>query len=318
MKAALALIAAIVGAAPSLAQLASIGPFTGTQSESFEGAQVMNQTCMPQRVFSNTGDLCWSFFCFIGPHGGAYFFGSTGTAAEITFDQPVARFGGYFGTNSNTPNATFTFYDVNGGVIAVLLGAVPNDCGWHWLGWDAGSGAAIKRVLCSSQFGGGFLDMDDLTYDSGSGGQPPTAYCTSGTSSGGCVPSISANNNPSATLASPCTVSIANVESLKSGIVFYGINQAGFTPHPWGSGSNSFLCVKSPTQRTGVQNTGGTSGGCNGTLTFNWNAYQTAHPTSLGNPFSAGSKVYVQGWYRDPPATKTTSLSNALELTVVP
>ena len=42
------------------------------------------------------------------------------------------------------------------------------------------------------------------------------------------------------------------------------------------------------------------------------------HPTTLGNPFAVGQDVFVQGWYRDPPAVKTTNLSNALKLTVRP
>ena len=43
-----------------------------------------------------------------------------------------------------------------------------------------------------------------------------------------------------------------------------------------------------------------------------------ANPSALGNPWTAGDKVYVQGWFRDPPACKTTSLSNAVELTYLP
>jgi hypothetical protein len=149
-------------------------------------------------------------------------------------------------------------------------------------------------------------------------GQAPVVYCTAGTSTHGCVPSISANANPSATFANPCNISITNIEGLKAGIVFYGINQNGFTAHPWAVGSNSYLCVKSPTQRTGVHNSGGTLGACDGTLLFDWNAYQTANPSSLGSPFAAGQRVYAQGWYRDPQASKTTNLSDALEMTYIP
>jgi len=43
-----------------------------------------------------------------------------------------------------------------------------------------------------------------------------------------------------------------------------------------------------------------------------------AFPGSLGTPFSAGDKVYAQAWYRDPPASKTTNLSDAVELTMLP
>ena len=96
------------------------------------------------------------------------------------------------------------------------------------------------------------------------------------------------------------------------------VNQTGFTTHAWATGSNSFLCVKSLIQRTGIGNSNGTTGACNGALLFGWNAYQTSHPSALGNPFAVGQKVYAQCWYRDPPAPKTTNLTDAVELTCVP
>jgi hypothetical protein len=78
------------------------------------------------------------------------------------------------------------------------------------------------------------------------------------------------------------------------------------------------LCVKAPTQRTGVQNSGGTLNACNGTMTLDVFNYLTNHPTALGNPFSAGQNAYFQGWYRDPPSPKTTSLTDGLQVTFVP
>ena len=161
----------------------------------------------------------------------------------------------------------------------------------------------------------GNLTSWDLCFDVPSG---PSAYCTSGTSSNGCVPSISASAQPSATLANPCNITIASVEGQKFGIIFYGINNTGFTPAQWAVGSNSFLCVKGPTQRTGSVGSGGTLGLCDGALSLNWNAFITANPGAVGTPFAAGNHVYVQGWYRDPPAPKTTNLSNALEMTYQP
>jgi hypothetical protein len=146
----------------------------------------------------------------------------------------------------------------------------------------------------------------------------PSSYCTAGTSTNGCVPAISATAQPSASLASACSISISGLEGQKFGIIFYGINNTGFVPTAWGVGSTSFLCVKGPTQRTGTANSGGTIAACNGALSLNWNAYQTANPGSVGNPFAAGNHVYVQGWYRDPPAPKTTNLSDALDMTMQP
>jgi hypothetical protein len=149
-------------------------------------------------------------------------------------------------------------------------------------------------------------------------GGPPPAYCTAGTTSSGCVPAISGSHAPSVSGANPCSILVANVEGAKNGLLFYGVDNTGFTPTPWGSGGTSHLCVKAPTQRTAPQSTGGNAGQCDGQLVLDWNAYQSANPGALGQPWSTNDKVYVQAWFRDPPAVKTTNLSDALEMTYVP
>jgi Tol biopolymer transport system component len=146
----------------------------------------------------------------------------------------------------------------------------------------------------------------------------PATYCTAGTSSHGCVASIGASAYPSVALGSACSISVANVEGHKFGLFIYGIDNTGFAPAPWVSGSASYLCVKPPVQRTPIQSSGGTANACDGAFALDWNAYQSTHPLALGNPWSAGDKVYVQAWFRDPLAVKSTNLSNALELTYVP
>jgi hypothetical protein len=143
-----------------------------------------------------------------------------------------------------------------------------------------------------------------------------TTYCTSGTSTNGCNASISASGPLSAALSGGCTLTAANVEGQKVGLIFYGVT--GPIGSPWGAGSSSFLCVKSPTQRTPAMSSGGTASSCDGALSLDLHAFLTANPSALGAPFNVGDKVYAQGWYRDPPAPKTTNLSNGLELTVVP
>ncbi|MCC7012784.1 MAG: hypothetical protein IT454_09505 [Planctomycetes bacterium] len=147
---------------------------------------------------------------------------------------------------------------------------------------------------------------------------PIVTYCTAGTSTNGCVPAITASAQPSVTLANPCLISVSALEGQKNGLLFYGVNNSGFTPNAWGVGGTSFLCVKAPTQRMSTQSTGGNVGQCDGALSEDWNAYQGGNPGALGNPFAAGQKVYVQAWYRDPAAVKTTNLSNGLELTCQP
>jgi hypothetical protein len=166
--------------------------------------------------------------------------------------------------------------------------------------------------------GGSFFSsralVGSVTYVLGGGG--PVVYCTAGTSSNGCVPAIGGNGSPSVSAVSGFVISVANVEGQKQGLLFYGISGRNNTP--WGVGGTSFLCVKAPTQRMGVQSSGGTSGACDGGLSQDWLAFVAATPGALGVPFSSGQQVNAQGWYRDPPAVKTTNLSDGLEFTTVP
>jgi hypothetical protein len=146
----------------------------------------------------------------------------------------------------------------------------------------------------------------------------PATYCTAGTTTNGCNASIGATGTPTIGQTSGFSIGVSNVEGQKAGIVFYGIDNTGFTPTPWAVGSTSFLCVKAPTQRMTTQSSGGTAGQCNGALSIDWLAYIAANPGALGTPLSAGQEFFGQAWFRDPPAPKTTNLSNAIRWTVCP
>jgi hypothetical protein len=147
--------------------------------------------------------------------------------------------------------------------------------------------------------------------------QGTATYCTSGTSSLGCVPGISGTGTASASAASGFTIGVANLPGQRQGLIFYGVDNTGFTPTVWGAGP-SFFCVKSPTQRTPPSSSGGTDNVCNGSLSIDWNAFRAANPTALGVPFASGDLVYAQCWYRDPPASKSTGFTNALQFVVAP
>lgn len=144
----------------------------------------------------------------------------------------------------------------------------------------------------------------------------PYVYCTAGTSTSGCTPSIGASGTPSLAASSGYTLSATSLEGQKQGLFFYGVGGAVISP--WAPNSTSYLCVKSPTQRMPAQNSGGVAGQCNGAFAQDWLAYLNANPLSLGAPFAPGTPVNAQAWYRDPAATKTTNLSDALEFVVVP
>jgi hypothetical protein len=191
----------------------------------------------------------------------------------------------------------------------------------------AGANVAISCHICVDPANPGALAICALQsgppahvvlYSLGVSVSTVVNYCTPSTTSHGCVPVMSSNGLPSVSATSGFTVTAANVEGQKQGLIFYGINNTGFTPLPWSPNSTSFLCVKSPTQRTPVQNGGGTLNACNGVLSVDLLAFLAANPGALGSPFAAGSPVYLQAWFRDPPAPKTTNLSDALQVTMLP
>ncbi len=136
-----------------------------------------------------------------------------------------------------------------------------------------------------------------------------TAYCTAGVTTNGCVPAIAGSGSASSSAGAGFTISISSVEGQKAGLIFYGVQ--GAKAAPWGTGS-SYLCVEAPVSRMASQSSGGTAGACNGVFSQDWNAFIAAHPGALGQPFGAGSTVWAQAWFRDPPAPKSTNLSNAL------
>ena len=174
--------------------------------------------------------------------------------------------------------------------------------------WDVGG---IDGVDASNQFRGIWMYRTTAATE-------PIEYCHArapGTG-GGCLPTITASAHPSATLASPCVITATALDGARSGLFFYGTN--GAMVSPWCSGSSSRICVRPPTARTGLQSTGGTAGACDGTLALDWNQFQNSNPGALGSPFAAGDVVHVQGWFRDPAACKTSSLTSAIQLVHAP
>jgi Tol biopolymer transport system component len=145
----------------------------------------------------------------------------------------------------------------------------------------------------------------------------PLTFCTAGLSSNNCQASIGASGVPSASASSGFVLTTTSVDGARSGLYFYGVDNFGFEPTPWGAGSSS-LCVKGPVQRTTLLDSGGNAGDCSGVLTLDWSAYIAANPGALGAPFAAGDRVQVQAWFRDPGNALSSSLSNALRVVLAP
>ncbi len=167
-----------------------------------------------------------------------------------------------------------------------------------------------------------FLDIDGGFRDQGFPGVQASLcgnfvnYCTAGTTTGGCVPTMNFAGSPSATATSGCVLSVNSVDGQRTGLIFYGVS--GRVAFPWSAGSTSWFCVKSPVQRTFVHNSGGNPGFCNGNFSVDWNQFRATYPGALGSSIAPGTKVQTQAWFRDPPAVKTTNLSDAMEFTVCP
>jgi len=139
----------------------------------------------------------------------------------------------------------------------------------------------------------------------------PDPYCTAKLNSLGCTPAINGSGLASATSAAPFVVQCVNERAHRSGLLFYGYAPRA-TPYQGG-----WLCVQSPSQRTPIQDAGGTPGvdDCSGVYSFDFNARIQSGVDSALVP---GALVYAQFWSRDPGASFQTNRSDALRFGVAP
>ena len=140
---------------------------------------------------------------------------------------------------------------------------------------------------------------------------PPMIYCTPKTSSAGCTSLIatSAPADAPVSLANDYQVTCSNVQGLKNGLLFAGINGPATIPFAGG-----VLCVRPPTKRGPFMNSGGTSA-LNCTGSFSTTVNNAIIPTGLDA--GAGNTGWYQYWYRDPmngAGSLGTALSNGVAL----
>lgn len=129
-------------------------------------------------------------------------------------------------------------------------------------------------------------------------GGSSNGFCPSGISSEGCIPLFTASGANLVTIGAPGN---------RTGLYFFGVNGPRFTP--WAPGSTSWLCARGPLRRSSAMTSGGQFGQCDGSYTHNIAGALSA----AGVP--SGTTVHLQCWYRDPPAPKQTSLTNAQVIT---
>lgn len=214
------------------------------------------------------------------------------------------------------PNATVTFeaFDAFGVSLGTVVATHQGDGTYYgttdddrFYGVEYSGGISALRI---SHVGSG-IEIDHLQYDLPCPAANASVYCTSKTNSLFCQPKIGFEGCPSASSPTACRVTGSAFLNKKNGLLFYGQQPLG------AAFQGGFLCVKSPITRTNVQNSGGSPSGsdCTGTYQFDLNALVQ----SGGDPnLVVGATVHLQWWARDPNDPFTTSLSNALALTIGP
>jgi hypothetical protein len=187
--------AAATLAGSACAQIATIGQFTGPYTEGFETQAALRDTpyqCLPGRIFNGTADICdpqsseliipqfWSLFCQASPHAGARYVVGLSTPLEITFDQAVNGFGGYFATVGGQDGGEVVFF--NGATQIATLPFTTSQCTYTWSGWQSTAPFTRVRIIGNSSFGdGGYIHMDDLEYRLGTGPAPCYPNCDGST-----------------------------------------------------------------------------------------------------------------------------------------
>jgi hypothetical protein len=189
-----------------------------------------------------------------------------------------------------------------------LIPPVPETNGWF------GTVALDGSTLAVGEQNDGVTDDGAVhVYDLGE----LASYCTAGTTTHGCHAHISLDGVAKISGSAPALLTTTGVEGGSTGLIFIG---ASTTAAPWAPGSTSTLCVAQPLARIPPEVvTGGTSGSCRGALITDINGYLAAHGGALnGQPILAGTSVHAQAWFRDPPAPKSSNLSDALTFTFAP
>ncbi len=235
--------------------------------------------------------------------------------------QPVISYWRWYSNNGNSAvDDTFLVEVSNGGpwVQVELLGPTGPETtgGWYFHQFTVSDfvvpNASVRVRFRASDLGQGSIveaAVDDLQVkDLNCSGGGPTVYCTGKVSSQGCVPEIGFAGTPSASSAQPFDVNATLVVPSVNGILFYGYG-ANNTPFQGGT-----LCAQPPILRAPGQVSGGAAA-CTGSFQFDFNALiQGGSDPSL----IAGAQVNAQFWFRDPPASFGSGLSNALEFVIQP
>ncbi|NUQ53585.1 MAG: hypothetical protein HUU19_12920 [Phycisphaerales bacterium] len=164
-------ICAVASGHAAHAAIVSMGPFAGAYSEGFEGRSFY-WTSGTTPVFGGAGTMhernmgtliltgSWSFRTVVRPYEGRIIMGSPGGWMEYNFNQDMSQFGGYFATNSGTPDGRAEFYK-QGALVGSQTLAAPASGAWTWNGWRSDTGFDTVHII-GNYTSGGFIMQDAL------------------------------------------------------------------------------------------------------------------------------------------------------------
>lgn len=155
------------------AEIQQIGPFEGDLFEGFEsygltfepeldvfaGQVTLSGTSGSPAIYVVASSTIEGRTVF--PHSGGWL-GGGGEPVDWLFHIPATKFGGYFATNSNAPDAVADFFDLDDNLIESLIVSIPgDDQSWLWNGWM--SDVPVKRIrITGNGINNGFIDYDDM------------------------------------------------------------------------------------------------------------------------------------------------------------
>lgn len=139
----------------------------------------------------------------------------------------------------------------------------------------------------------------------------PQVFCAQSPTANHCFPTMAWSGIPSASSGAAFDVLLTHARSHKLGLLFYGTNGATL-----GVLGHSLVCVRPPTVRTSLHNSGGTPGvdDCSGALAYDFNARIAS---GVDPALAVGAVVRTQFWLRDWGAA-STYLSEALAFSIEP
>jgi Tol biopolymer transport system component len=180
----------------------------------------------------------------------------------------------------------------------------------------SGNGRYIAFESTSSDLVAGDVNSirDVFVRDTRSACQPIESYCTGKLNSHGCVPAISSSGEPSASGATPFTLTAVDETAGSPGVFVWSHNPAAT---PFGGGT---LCLQGPLMRTPPQAAQShpaesPAGACTGAFAFQFDSnYIQTHG------LQPGTTLFGQFVSRDIgfPAPDNVALSNAIRFTVCP